>query len=660
MLSENVLSYGTDTPLPEQTVLRAGPLSVVFEEGDLRYVRLGATEILRRVYIAVRDRNWGTVSPVISNLRMQVARDSFHVSYDADARQGDIDFFWKGTISGDASGTIRLAMDGVARSTFLRNRIGYCILHPMSCAGTRCRIEHVDGNTDVSDFPIHIAPQMVVDGQVKPVDPFDEMRALAHQVLPGLWAEVRFEGEVFELEDQRNWTDASYKTYGTPLRLPFPVEVEQGTRIAQAVTLTLQGELPQSGLEQPMEAHTFAVGNEPSGPLPRIGLGVASHGETLSPTELERLRVLNLSHLRVELDLLDSMYESALRRAAAEARALGVSLEIALVLSDAAAEELEALSKVLEEIKPTVCTWLIFHHAQKSTGAEWVTLAREVLTRYDAEAKIGSGTNGFFAQLNCARPPVEAIDLVSYSLNPQIHAFDNASLVETLQAQAATVESARQFSNGRPVMISPITLKMRSNPNATGPEPEPGPGKLPPQVDVRQMSLFGAGWTAGSLKYLFESGVYSATYYETTGWRGVMETARGSLLPERFQSLPDSVFPLYHVLADVLEFTGGEVVRTTSLDTLQIDGLAVRKDGRMRVVIANMTGQSQDVTVVGVSGAVWVRHLNAITAEEAMMSPEVFRTRQGEVAEVSEGRLALCLLPWAVARLEFDSDGGLS
>ena len=657
MLSAEVLCYGSDEPLPERTTLSAGPLSLVFEQGDLRYIKLGANEILRRVYIAVRDRNWRTVSPVISNLRMQVASDSFHITYDAHALQGDIDFFWKGTISGDPSGTIRLAMDGVARSTFLRNRIGFCILHPMGCAGNECRIEHVDGSVESSDFPVHIAPQAKVDGKVQPVQPFAEMQALSHQVLPGLWAEVRFEGDIFETEDQRNWTDASYKTYGTPLRLPFPAEVKQGTKTAQVVTLSLHGELPQIGPKQQEGALTLVLDDHPSGPLPRIGLGVASHGETLSSTELERLRLLNLSHLRVDLDLSNPMHETALRRATAEARALGAELEIALVLSDAASEELEALSVLLQQVKPAVWSWLIFHHAQKSTGAKWVAVAREVLTRYDAEAKIASGTNAFFASLNRGRPPVEVVDLVTYSLNPQVHASDNASLVETLQAQADTVESARQFSGGRPVMVSPITLKMRFNPNATGAEPMPGPGELPSPVDVRQMSLLGAGWTAGSLKYLSESGVYSATYYETSGWRGVMETKRGSPLPERFLSLPGSVFPLYHVLADVLEFAGGEVVRTTALDTLRVDGLAVCKDGKMRVLIANMTGESQDVTVVGVNGPVWVRHLNTITAEEAMLSPEVFRTRRGDRKEASEGQLSLCLLPWAVARLDFDSTG---
>ena len=58
---KNVLYYGQDEPLPEQIPLRAGPLALVYEHGGLRSLRFGGHEILRRVYIAVRDHNWGTV-----------------------------------------------------------------------------------------------------------------------------------------------------------------------------------------------------------------------------------------------------------------------------------------------------------------------------------------------------------------------------------------------------------------------------------------------------------------------------------------------------------------------------------------------------------------------------------------------------------------------
>ena len=77
-------------------------------------------------------------------------------------------------------------------------------------------------------------------------------------------------------------------------------------------------------------------------------------------------------------------------------------------------------------------------------------------------------------------------------------------------------------------MVSPVTLKPRFNANATEPEAVNTPRELPVSVDPRQMSLFAAAWTLGSIKYLAESGASSVTYYETTGWRGVMETEAGS------------------------------------------------------------------------------------------------------------------------------------
>ena len=51
---------------------------------------------------------------------------------------------------------------------------------------------------------------------VAPHQPFRNVRAILHEVTPGVEVEVRMEGETFETEDQRNWSDASFKTYGTP------------------------------------------------------------------------------------------------------------------------------------------------------------------------------------------------------------------------------------------------------------------------------------------------------------------------------------------------------------------------------------------------------------------------------------------------------------
>ncbi len=244
------------------------------------------------------------------------------------------------------------------------------------------------------------------------------------------------------------------------------------------------------------------------------------------------------------------------------------------------------------------------------------------------------------------------LDFVAFAVNPQVHAFDNASLVETLEGQAAAVASARRLAGDVPVAVSPVTLKPRRNPYATGPEPAAAAGELPPQVDVRQMSLFGAGWTAGSLKRLSEAGAGRITYYETTGWRGVMETESGSPLPGKFRSLPGGVFPLYHVLADAAEFAGGEVVASRSSDPLRVDGVALRRGSEVRVIAANFSDQPARVTLRRLGPRARVRMLDETTAIEAMAAPEAFRARVVEEVSTSCGDLDIVLRPYAVARID--------
>ena len=111
---------------------------------------------------------------------------------------------------------------------------------------------------------------------------------LARQLVPhAATAEVRFEGDVFEMEDQRNWTDASYKTYCTPLDISYPVEVEKGTKISQKVAIRLIGEVGSEVNAGERDSVVLTVNPIESRPLPAIGLGV-------TPEELTESQINNL------------------------------------------------------------------------------------------------------------------------------------------------------------------------------------------------------------------------------------------------------------------------------------------------------------------------------------------------------------------------------
>ncbi len=564
-MTPQILYSGTEIVPSKPIQLTAGPLTMIFEpdQANLRHIRLGDHEVVRCIYAAVRDRNWGTITPLVSDLKFESSKDSFQLSFEVLCREREIDFAWNGTVTGDAGGVVTFSFAGEARSSFLRNRIGICVLHPIvECAGKPCTVEHVDGTIAQGEFPRYISPHQ----------PFKSIRAITHEPAPGVRAEVRFEGEVFEMEDQRNWTDASYKTYSTPLELPRPANVEQGTQIRQTVTVAMRGPPRKILPVVSGRGAQISISTTPILAKPPIGLGIASHGQPLTAREVERLKALRLSHLRVDLALGDPRWPSVWRQAAGEAGQIGAGLHVALVLSSQAELELAGLSREVESVKPRVALWMVFCAGANVTSDKWARLARERLSSYGGNILVAAGTNAYFVELNRNRPPVDSWALPCYSVQPQVHAFDNATMVENLAGQAYTVESLQQFC-AQAAVLSPITLSARFNPDATGADVNADPKELPSGVDVRQMSLFGAGWTLGSIARLSAAGsIHSLTYFETTGWLGITETEAGSPFPEKFRSRPGEVFPVYHVLADLAGFDR-EKVGDICADSRRFPGL---------------------------------------------------------------------------------------
>jgi len=645
-LPVNVLRYGSDEALNEPIALRAGPVTAVYQAGDIRFVRLGNREILRRVYVGVRSSDWDTILPRLRDEQIDIAEHTFQISYEAEHLHGELHFVWQATITGEEDGTITFVMDGRAQATFRTARIGLCVLHPIAeCVGKPCIVERPDGGREAAFFPEHIEPHQ----------PFTDIQAISHELLPELQAEVRFEGQVFEMEDQRNWTDASFKTYCPPLRQPYPVEVKEGTPIRQLVTVRLEGEPPTIAHEAPPLEITLDDPPQQFGRLPRIGLMVPEEPLALTEEQTARLRALNLSHLRVNLWLTRDDVEQQWTRAAQLAQKLELALEPALRLSGKAEEQLKKLAAVLKTqgTEAPVVAWLMMHHRFKTGTREWVELGRVLLNRFAPDAVFGVGTDGYFTDLNRNRPDPDGLDLVGYSVNPQVHAFDNLSLVETLAMHAQTVENASLFTGGLPVAVGPITLRSRPPREVRALHAETPDNALPPTVDPRQMSLLGAAWTAGSIKYLADAGAASATYYEPIGWRGVMEREQGSAQPELFRSVPDGVFPLYHVLADVGQFRDADVPACRASDPLRVEALALRKGKRFRMLVCNMTNLDQNVTLRGLPSPPTVQHLDETSALTAMSAPREFRREPGARLPVQDGNAMLGLRPYEVARLDF-------
>ena len=142
--------------------LQAGALSMIYENGSIRYISAGKNEIIRMVYSAVRDKEWLSVKPVIVSEWIERSSSSFRIEYKCNYRNSEIDFAARYIIEGKPDSTITFILEGEAVSTFEKNRIGFCILHPVEdLADKSCTITHTDESTEESSFPAYITPKQL-------------------------------------------------------------------------------------------------------------------------------------------------------------------------------------------------------------------------------------------------------------------------------------------------------------------------------------------------------------------------------------------------------------------------------------------------------------------------------------------------------------------
>lgn len=585
----------------------AGSLSMIYENGAIRYVKNGHNELIRMIYPAVRDKDWLTINPVISDETVETGTDAFIIKYRAHYNSEGIDFVADIRIEGRPDSTIICSFEGEALTTFQKNRIGFCVLHPVEgCAGNNCIIEHSDGTTEQSFFPEDISPHQVFRD-------ISSMKWITNK----LTCSIFFEGEIFETEDQRNWTDASFKTYSTPLSDPYPVTVEKGTRISQKVTFRAEGFSVVRDIHA--EKTVIRLFPEETRKLPSVGTCRSSRHHPMSDNEIKILRALHFDHYRADLNLFKDGWIETAEKACSESFEIGADLELALFFGDDPEVETAKFLDWFSVRKPSISAILLFHKSQPSTPDLLALHFIQGFRETDPDIDIVTGTNANFAQLNRNRPGDTGNDHISYSIHPQEHASDNRTLIENLAAQAYTVKSAAAFAGKKGIKISPVNIQRRFNANNTFIE-TPHTGDAPPsQIDSRIMSLFGACWCVGSLKYLCGSNVESVTYFETAGERGIIQGDAESRWPGYFPAFAGMIFPVYHVFRFFLANKNMNVVKSVSSDPLKAECLALTDGKQARAILVNLTPSQLEVEIACCSGLFRIRALTSEYFEEASL-----------------------------------------
>lgn len=503
---------------PEPYTLRAGDWEITLSaDGAISRARVRGTEVLHGLIVVVRDDMWGTVPAAVEIRSVEANEHGFTVDLHASHSGSNVRFEWEGTLIGGAEG-ITMEFDGVALQGFHSNRIGFVALHPLAWAGRAVTIVHPNASTSDSVYPLAVAPHQ----------PFLNVAGFRQATDDGI-VSIDFEGDVFETEDQRNWSDASYKTYSRPLALPIPVAWRKGDTVHQRVRLGFEpyaaSVTTPTGAEQLRADSTLRLGEPVS--LPAVGLTVGPDDD-LAALAAE-IAALAPDYLRVDVVAGDTLRGANALRDALKLSVL--PLQLALHVGKYPAAALAELRDLLDDGRAGVAAIAVFDSEAPATTERAISAVMRALGELIDGVPLIVGTDDNLAELN--RNPLSLQHLgasaATFSLNPGVHDLRSVSMLETADAVPAMVTTARKLAGG-PVILGPLTLRPRRNLYRDGVRID-RTGRDASATDERQHSAFAAAWLIATLSAAVASGVSAVTLFEISGPRGLVASPGGARSP---------------------------------------------------------------------------------------------------------------------------------
>ncbi len=576
----NRLVFGRAEPPPAMVPLRAGALTLAFdpETGAIRYVELpDGTEAVRAVYPSLRDAQWGTLSPTVTDVQVDAREEGFTVAFSL-----GYEYPYRAQVKIEGGpGGIEFRYEGEASEGYLTNRTGLCVLHPSNLADEPVEVRHPDGTRESGRFPDLVQPDW----------PFREVVGVSTK-LPGHKVEVTMEGETFEMEDQRNFGDASFKTYCYPQSRPYPYRIEAGQRVVQTVRI---------------KAQPWGSRVEGLPPMPNGVAGLLFIDETL-PVPLIGL----CADEETDPRLFGVAPVDYVRMPAEQAADRGLPLELTMDLSEDAEGRIErGLARIAALPQPPDRVVLSPLGAKGHVDA--------VRKGMDEVLLLVSGSN--LGDVNRSDLKADEADGIAFGFHPQSHLIDDRSLFENLESLPDLAATVAERTEG-PIVVGPVRL---------------GPGP-----DQRTGSLVFAAWLVAALASIVRSDVDAVTLFDLQGDDGLFQFGQP--------------IPAYHVLADLHEFAEGElVVGVGTARRAAGFGLVLDESFRAIVANLTPTPLRLSVVAAG-DGPHTVKVLDGRNVERAVTDPAVWRAEPGETVEPVDGAVEIELGPYGVARIDAEVD----
>jgi hypothetical protein len=268
--------------------------------------------------------------------------------------------------------------------------------------------------------------------------------------------ELQFTGDLFELEDQRNWGDASFKTYCTPLRSGFPRTVKAGTTISQSVEVRFvpAAEAGAAPTHRDAEQRRVfpAIGREWQ-PASSSNDERAWHHVLLrlsKPEDVATLRAALESRPRLlfpSRPAIEGLLKESPRR---------IELQVDV---ESAAEWPPDWVSLLSQLRDHILRLLLCGRGTSLPSAQAVNHLRTTLASSGGLSfPLLAATRGYFVELNRATQFDTPVTGIAFPLTATVHAVDPETITENVPAIVDMTETARHLTRTSEVVILPLAL----------------------------------------------------------------------------------------------------------------------------------------------------------------------------------------------------------
>lgn len=582
-----VFEVGTTEPVLPTREVKAGPISAIIESGALRTISFGDLELIRQIDFPVRDQNWASLQPHVVSEKLDETATGFRYEYHFEVDGGAL--ICRVVYTATSDGLITAEGEAEARRDFITNRTGFTVLHPIDgFSGQPVQVRNVSGGVETAVMPELISPDQ----------PMKDIAGLTFD-LGGTKLDIAFEGETFEMEDQRNWSDASYKTYCRPLVEPFAYDIKAGSALRQVIKVSMSG--------KPDVATTGASAEVTIGPaldesLPELLLA-GDDGWLADAEGITHLAASGLKALLLRVTPANAV--KLLPEAKLFVESLSGALDLEVVLDDdpPAEPQLQSIASICTELELSPRHVMALPSAYlksyqpssvwpKGLSPDDAFTAAEVAF---PKARVGAGMLTNFTEFNRCRPDKVSSDYITHGNTATVHAADDASVMQTLETLPHVFKSARAIGGDRACRLGLTAIGMRSNPYGAAISENPDQLRLTMATwDPRARALFGAAFAIGALAVTEGQGIEAITLASPAGPFGVLSSGARVKRPW-YDEYPEAMLhPIFHVLKALSNATKRHALQNLPRS---FAGVAASDGDETTMVIANLTGDTQRLPV---------------------------------------------------------------